>query len=68
MLVESMEMLNLEKKIGKMLSELDPENSRSHVMLHNIYAAAGRWADADRVRSEMEDRQLRKVPGFSLLS
>ncbi|CAB4287431.1 unnamed protein product [Prunus armeniaca] len=60
--------VELGEKISEMLSELDPENSRSHVMLHNIYAATGRWADAERVRSEMEDRQLRKVPGFSLLS
>ncbi|KAL6273727.1 hypothetical protein ACE6H2_024419 [Prunus campanulata] len=60
--------VELGEKISEMLSELDPENSRSHVMLHNIYAAAGRWADAERVRSEMEDRQLRKVPGFSLIS
>lgn len=60
--------VELGEKISEMQSELDPENSRSHVMLHNIYAATGRWADAERVRSEMEDRQLRKVPGFSLLS
>ncbi|KAK9948906.1 hypothetical protein M0R45_004459 [Rubus argutus] len=53
-------------KIGGLLSELDPENSRPHVMLHNIYAAAGRWTDADRIRSRMEERRLKKLPGFSL--
>lgn len=59
--------VELGEKIGGLLSELDPENSRPHVMLHNIYAAAGRWIDADRVRSRMEERRLRKLPGFSLV-
>ncbi|PRQ47978.1 putative tetratricopeptide-like helical domain-containing protein [Rosa chinensis] len=59
--------VELGQKIGGLLSELDPENSRPHVMLHNIYAAAGRWTDAGRVRSRIEERSLRKVPGFSLL-
>ncbi|KAK9949109.1 hypothetical protein M0R45_004651 [Rubus argutus] len=33
--------VELGEKIGGLLSELDPENSRPHIMLHNIYAAAG---------------------------
>lgn len=53
-------------KIGRSLSVLDPESSRPYVMLYNIYAAAGRWTDAERVRSKIEGRQLRKTPGFSL--
>ncbi|KAL6222577.1 hypothetical protein ACLB2K_005969 [Fragaria x ananassa] len=35
--------VELGEKIAGLLSELDPENSRPHVMLHNICAAAGRW-------------------------
>lgn len=59
--------VELGEKISRELCALDPENSRSYVMLYNTYAAAGRWTDAERVRSEMEERQLRKTPGFSLL-
>lgn len=59
--------VELGEKISRKLSVLDPENSRAYVMLYNIYAAAGRWTDAERVRSEMEGKQLRKTPGFSLL-
>ncbi|KAE7999609.1 hypothetical protein FH972_004017 [Carpinus fangiana] len=59
--------VELGERIGEMLFEIDPENSRSYVMLYNIYAAAGRWTDADKLRSDMERRQLRKIPGFSLL-
>ncbi|GMN30108.1 hypothetical protein TIFTF001_002684 [Ficus carica] len=58
--------VELGEKISKMLFDLDPENSSAYVMLHNVYAAAGRWTDAEKVRSEIETRRLRKVPGFSL--
>ncbi|KAL5557014.1 hypothetical protein UlMin_039250 [Ulmus minor] len=54
------------EKMGRKLVDLDPENSRSYVMLYNIYAAAERWMDAERVRSEMEKKGLKKAPGFSL--
>lgn len=58
--------VELGERIGQKLFDLDPENSRFYVMLHNIYAAAGRWIDAEKVRSEIEKRRLRKIPGFSL--
>lgn len=53
--------------ISGMLFEMDPENPGSYVMLHNIYASAGRWEDAYRVRSCMKRSRLKKVPGFSLV-
>ncbi|KAJ4963748.1 hypothetical protein NE237_023687 [Protea cynaroides] len=59
--------IELGEEIGRWLFEMDPGNSRLYVMLSNIYAASGRWMDASRVRSDMEKRRLRKVPGFSLL-
>ncbi|XP_057482097.1 pentatricopeptide repeat-containing protein At5g39350-like [Actinidia eriantha] len=59
--------LKLGEKIGRLLLEMDPENPGSYAMLYNAYAAAGRWTDADKVRSKMEGRQLRKVPAFSLV-
>ncbi|XP_043712606.1 pentatricopeptide repeat-containing protein At3g16610-like [Telopea speciosissima] len=59
--------IDLAEEIGRWLFEMDPGNSNLYVMLSNIYAAAGRWVDASRVRSDMEERRLRKVPGFSLL-
>ncbi|CAK7337665.1 unnamed protein product [Dovyalis caffra] len=55
------------EKISWMLFEMDPENPGPYVMLSNIYAAAGRWTDADKVRTNMDGRQLRKVAGCSLL-
>ncbi|XP_031254445.1 pentatricopeptide repeat-containing protein At4g21300-like [Pistacia vera] len=59
--------VELGEKISEMLFEIDPENSGSYVTLHNIYASAGKWEDANRVRSEMEQKRLKKMPGFSLV-
>lgn len=53
--------VELGERIFQMLINLYPQNSESYVMLHNIYAAAGKWEDANTVRSFM----VRKVPGFS---
>ncbi|CAK9167131.1 unnamed protein product [Ilex paraguariensis] len=58
--------VELGEEIGGLLLEMDPQNSVPYVILHNIYAAAGRWTDANKVRSNMDGKQLRKVPGFSL--
>jgi len=47
------------------LFELDPQNSGNYVMLANIYAGAGRRADAVKVRRMMRDRGIKKEPGYS---
>lgn len=55
------------EEIGGLLLEMNPETSGPYVVLYNLYAGAGRWTDANRVRSEMERKQVPKVPGYSLL-
>lgn len=37
------------------LFELDPKDSGNHVILSNMFAAAGRWEEATLVRKEMKD-------------
>ncbi|KAL3525693.1 hypothetical protein ACH5RR_014065 [Cinchona calisaya] len=59
--------VELGEKLGMLLVEMQSGDSGPHVILHNIYAAAGRWTDANRVRCDMEEKQLKKVPGFSLV-
>ncbi|KAK9146089.1 hypothetical protein Sjap_005992 [Stephania japonica] len=49
------------------LSELKPEHCGSYVLLSNIYAEAGNWEEASRVRESMESRGVRKEPGYSRL-
>ncbi|XAR64524.1 hypothetical protein NMG60_11008249 [Bertholletia excelsa] len=47
------------------LFELDPHDSGAHMLLFNIYAAAGRWNDAAKVRKMMKESRLRKEPACS---
>ncbi|OVA17696.1 Pentatricopeptide repeat [Macleaya cordata] len=47
------------------LMELQPKNPGNYVILSNIYAAAGRWKDVDRLRKVMVDNGIKKLPGSS---
>ncbi|KAB2634219.1 pentatricopeptide repeat-containing protein [Pyrus ussuriensis x Pyrus communis] len=53
--------------IGRRVIELEPENSGRYVLLANLYANAGRWDDVANVRRLMNDRGVKKVPGFSMI-
>eukprot|EP01018_Ginkgo_biloba_P037423 Gb_09406 [translate_table: standard] len=59
--------LELGEHVAERLFDLDPENAGHHVLLSNLYAAAGRWNDAANVRRMMKGRGLKKTPGFSLI-
>ncbi|XP_022859362.1 pentatricopeptide repeat-containing protein At3g24000, mitochondrial, partial [Olea europaea var. sylvestris] len=45
--------------------ELDPYDSGPHVLLSNIYASAGKWSDAAKVRKMMNDSGVKKEPACS---
>ncbi|PKA57136.1 Pentatricopeptide repeat-containing protein [Apostasia shenzhenica] len=47
------------------LFELDPETSGPYVLLSNMYAEKGKWADVDRIRRLMKNRGVNKQPGCS---
>ncbi|KAL6518725.1 hypothetical protein OROHE_017775 [Orobanche hederae] len=47
------------------LLELKPDNPGYYVLLSNMYAEAGRWDEADRVRTAMSMRNVKKNPGCS---
>ncbi|CAL2281268.1 unnamed protein product [Prunus armeniaca] len=51
----------------KNLIHLDPTNSGAYVLLSNVYAKMGRWSEVTRVRDLMEEREIKKVPGCSLV-
>lgn len=55
----------LAEQVAECLLELQPGNAGNYVLLSNIYATAGRWGDAMKVRKLMDDRGLKKKPGFS---
>ncbi|XP_064965861.1 pentatricopeptide repeat-containing protein At3g62890-like [Musa acuminata AAA Group] len=52
-------------RVKKDVLRLKAEQSGCHVLLSNIFAAAGRWADASEVRSSLKQTGIRKDPGSS---
>ncbi|XP_057542533.1 pentatricopeptide repeat-containing protein At3g26782, mitochondrial [Amaranthus tricolor] len=59
--------LELAEISAQKLFELDSSNCGYYVLLSNMYADAGRWADVERIRILMKSNGLIKPPGFSLL-
>ncbi|XP_074274543.1 pentatricopeptide repeat-containing protein At2g02750-like [Silene latifolia] len=51
---------------AEVLSKLEPGNSAPYVVMSNIYAAMGRWKDAERMRDMMVIKGVEKNPGYSL--
>eukprot|EP01018_Ginkgo_biloba_P031329 Gb_01246 [translate_table: standard] len=57
--------IELAECAAERLFELEPKNASPYVLLSNIYAAAGRWDDAEKVREMMKDRRVKRNPGCS---
>lgn len=61
------ENVELGEVAAKWLFELEPENTGNYVLMAKIYAAVGRWKDAETVRDMMNEIGLRKTPAHSLI-
>ncbi|KAG1339226.1 Pentatricopeptide repeat-containing protein [Cocos nucifera] len=57
--------VSLGGKIADKLLELEPDRAEHYVLASNLYAGAGRWDDARRMRKRMKEFGLRKDPGCS---
>eukprot|EP00253_Pinus_taeda_P001118 PITA_01118 len=57
--------IELGELVADNLLETNSNNAAHYVLLSNIYAAAGRWADVEKVRKLMINRKVRKTPGCS---
>ncbi|KAH0437049.1 hypothetical protein IEQ34_026312 [Dendrobium chrysotoxum] len=57
--------IELGRRAAESLFVLDPENGARYVTLSNIYAAAGKWSEARKVRLVMKGKGLRKEAGCS---
>ncbi|KAJ6395061.1 hypothetical protein OIU77_024129 [Salix suchowensis] len=59
--------IELGEEIGRRVIELEPNNSGRYVLLANLYANAGKWEGVAKVRKLMDDRGVKKAPGFSMI-
>eukprot|EP00249_Psilotum_nudum_P016665 c25935_g6_i1 orf=43-2346(+) len=55
------------KRAAEHIFDLDPEDAAGYVVLSNIYAAAGQWDNASKIRKAMADKGVKKEPGYSLI-
>ncbi|KAG5527613.1 hypothetical protein RHGRI_028510 [Rhododendron griersonianum] len=58
-------------ELGELASEwlfkLEPENTGNYVLMAKLYAAAGRWKDAEKTRNMLDGIGIRKNPAHSLI-
>ncbi|KAF3663243.1 Pentatricopeptide repeat-containing protein [Capsicum annuum] len=59
--------LDMAEIAAKKLIQLEPQNSGPYVLLSNIYASNGKWADVASLRKSMQSREVVKTPGCSWL-
>ncbi|KAG1327707.1 pentatricopeptide repeat-containing protein [Cocos nucifera] len=57
--------VELAEVAAEKLLKLKPKHQGSYIFLANIYAGAGRWKDAEKVRITMKDRGMELSPGWS---
>jgi len=60
---------DLEKaeQIGKILLELEPNDSSVYILLANIYARNNLWEKSLQMRELMQSRGVKKIPGISMI-
>ncbi|XP_057853461.2 pentatricopeptide repeat-containing protein At2g13600 [Cryptomeria japonica] len=57
--------IELGERAAEALFELEQDSATPYVLLSQIYATAGRWDDAAKVRRTMKERGVRKEAGCS---
>ncbi|PRQ36056.1 hypothetical protein RchiOBHm_Chr4g0387241 [Rosa chinensis] len=50
---------------AEQVSKLTTQRAGIHVLVSNIYASAGKWADIAKVRLQLKEAGMQKVPGCS---
>ncbi|CAH8358805.1 unnamed protein product [Eruca vesicaria subsp. sativa] len=57
----------LGKEVAEVLFEMEPDNASYYISLSNTYVGLGGWEEAVRLRKTVEDKALKKVPGYSTI-
>ncbi|KAK1401884.1 Pentatricopeptide repeat-containing protein [Heracleum sosnowskyi] len=57
--------MDLAEIAAKKLSQLEPENAGPKILLSNLYASKGKWAEVASLRKDMRSRNVIKSPGCS---
>ncbi|XVE61817.1 hypothetical protein DITRI_Ditri06bG0069600 [Diplodiscus trichospermus] len=57
--------MELGEYAARKIMALDPEDVSSYIMLSNAHCAAGRWEIASKMRREIKEKQMKRIPGCS---
>ncbi|KAG5557968.1 hypothetical protein RHGRI_008022 [Rhododendron griersonianum] len=55
------------ERVMRKILEMERRYGGDYVLLSNLFAGFGRFADAENVRTQMDERNATKVPGLSLV-
>ncbi|KAF6149689.1 hypothetical protein GIB67_017422 [Kingdonia uniflora] len=59
--------LEFAELVAEHLFLLDPQNTTYYILMWNMYADASRWEDVERLKKLMNEKELKKIPGHSLV-
>eukprot|EP01018_Ginkgo_biloba_P019393 Gb_22805 [translate_table: standard] len=57
--------IDMGNRAAEHILELEPQDAATYVLLSNIYAMAGKWDNATKVRNMMKGKRVKKEPGLS---
>ncbi|GMG98280.1 hypothetical protein Nepgr_000120 [Nepenthes gracilis] len=57
--------IDLAEVAARHLRELEPQSAGSNLLLSNLYAGAGSWGNAAKLKKIMNKKKLKKLPGRS---
>ena len=57
--------VELGERVARRLADIESSDSSVHMLLANLYASADKWEDMTKVRRNMKDLGVKKVPGCS---
>ncbi|KAM3286823.1 pentatricopeptide repeat-containing protein like [Capsicum chacoense] len=60
--------IDIAERVVKEILLLNPNSHGVYVVLSNMYAEAERWDDVVKLRNQMKEGSLKKMPGWSLVN
>ncbi|KAG2727880.1 hypothetical protein I3760_01G180100 [Carya illinoinensis] len=57
--------VELAEKVAEKIFRVDPENMGAYILLSNIYSAARRWKDVEKLRIFIRNKGMKKKPACS---
>ncbi|XP_016899771.2 pentatricopeptide repeat-containing protein At4g21065 isoform X2 [Cucumis melo] len=57
--------VDIGESVMQKLTEIDPDEDGTYILMTNLYSSVHRWKDASKLRKTMKIKKMRKTPGCS---